>query len=118
MFIARVSRGRTTQEFVIAVLFAPVLATFLWISIFGGTALDIELLGAGGIAAAVEKDAATVLYVALEQVPLAQLTMIVATLVIMTYFVTSSDSGRLVIDTRTAGGNPEPPRVQRVSILR
>ncbi len=114
MFIARVSRGRTIREFILGVLFAPVLATFVWISIFGGTALHIELMGTGGIAAAVDNNVATALYVTLEQLPLAQVTTIVATLVIMTYFVTSSDSGSLVIDMLTAGGDPNPPRIQRV----
>ena len=114
MFIARVSRGRTIREFIIGVLFAPTLATFVWLSIFGGTALNLELFHGGGIAAAVDADVATALYVTLEGIPLSQLTAAVATLVVATYFVTSSDSGSLVIDMLTAGGDPDPPKIQRL----
>ncbi len=114
MFIARISRGRTIREFIIGVLFAPVLATFFWVSIMGGTALHLEMFGDGGIVSAVEQNVATALYATLEQIPLASLTTTVATLVIITYFVTSSDSGSLVIDMLTAGGDPDPPRIQRV----
>lgn len=114
MFIARISRGRTIREFVVGVLFAPTVATFLWLSIFGGTALHLELFQGGGIAAAVDQNVATALYAALDKIPLAPLTSGVATLVVITYFVTSSDSGSLVIDMLTAGGDPDPPKIQRL----
>lgn len=114
MFIARISRGRTIREFTLGVLFVPTLVTFLWLSVMGGTAMYHELLGAGGIAAAVQNDLTTALYVTLDRLPLSTLTASVATLVIVTFFVTSSDSGSLVIDMLTAGGDIDPPRVQRV----
>ncbi|ULQ47049.1 BCCT family transporter [Flagellatimonas centrodinii] len=114
MFIARVSRGRTIREFTLGVLFVPTLVTFLWLSVFGGTALNLELLHDGGIAAAVQADLTTALYVTLDQLPLAGLTAAVATVVVVTFFVTSSDSGSLVIDMLTSGGELDPPRVQRV----
>ena len=114
MFIARISRGRTIREFTLGVLFVPTLVTFFWLSVFGGTAMHLELFGNGGIAAAVQEDLTTALYVTLDQLPLAALTAGVATLVVVTFFVTSSDSGSLVIDMLTAGGDIDPPRVQRV----
>ena len=113
MFIARVSRGRTIREFVLGVLFAPTLAGFFWIAIFGGTALNLELQGSG-IAAAVAEGVETALYVTLDELPWGMLTSALSTIVIITFFVTSSDSGSLVIDMLTAGGDPNPPKVQRI----
>jgi len=114
MFIARISRGRTVREFTLGVLFVPTLVTFLWLSVMGGTAMFHELVGSGGIAAAVESDLTTALYVMLDRLPLSGLTATLATLVVITFFVTSSDSGSLVIDMLTSGGELDPPRVQRV----
>lgn len=114
MFIARVSYGRTIREFIKGVLFVPTLVTFLWMTAFGNSALNIELFGAGGIAAAVEDNLPVSLFVLLENFPLDIVTASLAVLVVITFFVTSSDSGSLVIDIITAGGNPEPPKAQRV----
>lgn len=114
MFIARVSYGRTVREFIMGVLFIPSLITFAWITIFGNTALNIELLGEGGIAQAVEDNLPVSLFVLLEKFPWASATSILAVVVIITFFVTSSDSGSMVIDIITAGGNPDPPLLQRL----
>ncbi len=114
MFIARVSYGRTVREFIKGVLFIPTLVTFGWMTVFGNTALNIELFGAGGIVEAVQENIPVSLFVLLEQLPLDMLTASLAVAVVVTFFVTSSDSGSLVIDIITAGGNPEPPVVQRV----
>jgi len=114
MFIARVSKGRTIREFVVGVLFVPTLVTFLWLTIFGDGALQVELFGTGGMAQAVQDDLAQSLYHFLENFPLAALTGALATLVVITFFVTSSDSGSLVIDIITAGGKTEPPVGQRI----
>jgi len=113
MFIARVSRGRSIREFILGVLFAPTLATFVWIAIFGGTAIHLEL-NAGGIADAVSQSVEQALYVTLDKLPFAVITSMISTVVIITYFVTSSDSGGLVIDMLCAGGDPNPPKIQRV----
>lgn len=113
MFIARVSRGRTIREFIMGVLFAPTLVIFIWIAIIGGTAIDIEL-NIGGLTSAVSKGPEWVLYMTLDKLPMATLLAAVATLIIITFFVTSSDSGSLVIDMLTAGGEPNPPKSQRV----
>ena len=115
MFIARISRGRTIREFILGVLFIPAGFTFLWLSIFGNSALFIELDELGGeITSAVLSDMPTALYVFLERLPFAPVICLLATLLIVTFFVTSSDSGSLVIDIITSGGNNNPPVWQRI----
>ncbi|WP_435101968.1 BCCT family transporter [Arhodomonas sp. AD133] len=114
MFIARVSRGRTIRQFIIAVLLVPTVVTFLWLSVFGDGALQIEVFGAGGIGKAVQENLPQSLYFFLEQFPFSTITSLLATLVVITFFVTSSDSGSLVIDIITAGGVEDPPVVQRI----
>ena len=125
MFIARVSRGRTIRQFVAGVLLVPTLLTFVWLSIFGGAAMFFELYEDGGIAAAAQDNLTSSLFVFLDMLPgasftggivtvLATISGLLATLIIITFFVTSSDSGSLVIDMITAGGKTEPPVAQRV----
>lgn len=115
MFIARISRGRTIREFILGVLLIPAGFTFLWLSVFGNSALFIELGNQGGqIAAAVTQDMPTALYVFLERLPWTTLVSLLATLLVVTFFVTSSDSGSLVIDIITSGGDEDPPTWQRV----
>ena len=114
MFIARVSYGRRISEFIKGVLFVPTLVTFIWVTVFGNSAIHIEMFGAGGIAKAVQENIPVSLFVLLENYPLGVLTSIVAVVVIITFFVTSSDSGSLVIDIITSGGNPDPPVMQRL----
>ncbi|MGD8310628.1 MAG: BCCT family transporter, partial [Chromatiales bacterium] len=114
MFIARVSYGRTIREFIKGVLFVPTVVTFLWVTTFGNSALQIEMFGGGGIAAAVQDNIPISLFVLLENFPLNLLSSTLAIMVVITFFVTSSDSGSLVIDIITAGGNTEPPKVQRI----
>ena len=114
VFVARISRGRTVGEFILAVLFVPVLITFLWLSVFGGTALHAELFGAGGITSVVSEDASAGLYAMLDQLPFASITSVLALLMVVVFFVTSSDSGSLVADMVTSGGHPHPPKAQRV----
>ena len=114
MFIARVSYGRKVREFIKGVLFVPTLVTFLWVTTFGNSALQIEMFGTGGIAKAVQENIPVSLFVLLENFPLDMVTSLLAVIVVITFFVTSSDSGSLVIDIITAGGNTEPPKIQRV----
>ncbi|MGP0630125.1 BCCT family transporter [Nitrospina sp. 32_T5] len=114
MFIARVSRGRTIREFILGCLLAPCLATFAWLSVFGGTAIHLDLVEGGAIAEAVDKNVSTALFFMLESLPLDAITATIATVVIITFFVTSSDSGSFVIDMITAGGDPDPPKLQRL----
>lgn len=114
MFIARVSKGRTVREFVAGVLLVPTLLTTLWLTVFGGSALFEELHGGGGIMNAVNANVATALYELLARFPLAEITSLLAVFVVVTFFVTSSDSGSLVIDTITSGGHPNPPVQQKI----
>jgi len=116
MFIARVSRGRTIREFVSGVLFVPVGFTFVWLSVFGNAAIALDLgPAAGAIAAAVEENVPLALFTFLEQFPFAAVSSLVATVLVVTFFVTSSDSGSLVIDIITSGGTGTSPVWQRAS---
>jgi choline/glycine/proline betaine transport protein len=114
MFIARISKGRTVKEFVLGVLIAPSIVTFLWLAAFGGTAIDLEMQAVGNIGAAVQENVATALFVLLEQLPISLITSIVAIVLVMSFFVTSSDSGSLVIDSLTSGGKLNAPVGQRI----
>ena len=114
IFIARVSRGRTVREFVSALLIVPTLATFVWLTVFGNAALHVELFGPGGITAAVKADVAVALFKLLEHYPLTSITVALAVCIVITFFVTSSDSASLVVDIITAGGHLNPPKIQRV----
>lgn len=115
MFIARISRGRTIREFIFGVLLVPAGFTFLWLSFFGNTALIMELADNGiSLVDTALEDSPTALFMMLDQMPWSTLMSLVATLLIMTFFVTSSDSGSLVIDIITSGGNEDPPVWQRI----
>ena len=111
MFIARVSRGRTVREFLIAVLLVPMLVSVLWMTAFGGTA--IEQLNSGFEGA---KNAANELqlFEMLGQLPLSSITSFVGIVLVMVFFITSSDSGSLVIDSITSGGKVDAPKPQRI----
>ncbi|MFV1600256.1 MULTISPECIES: BCCT family transporter [unclassified Phaeobacter] len=112
MFIARVSRGRTVREFIICVLLIPSLVCVLWMSVFGGTA--IHQVVADGYTGAQDAALELKLFKMLDQLPLASITSFVGILLVIVFFVTSSDSGSLVIDTITAGGKVDAPLPQRV----
>jgi len=114
MFIARISKGRTIKQFVLGVLIVPTLVTFLWMSGFGGSALFLETGGIAEIASAVEADQTTSLFVLLDQFPLSSITSFLAIILVLSFFVTSSDSGSLVIDGLTSGGKIEAPVGQRI----
>jgi choline/glycine/proline betaine transport protein len=115
MFIARISRGRTVREFIVGVLFVPAAFTFLWMTVFGNTAIALDLGGAaGGIADAVQANLSTALFKFLEYLPAAGFTSTLAILLVGVFFITSADSGALVIDTLASGGADETPRWQRV----
>lgn len=114
MFIARISRGRTLKEFVLGVLIVPSLLTFLWLSAFGGSAMFLEINALADITTAVTENVATSLFVLLEQFPIASVTSIVGVVLVINFFVTSSDSGSLVVDSLTAGGKLDAPVPQRI----
>jgi len=114
MFIARISRGRTIREFLLAVLLIPCLLTFIWLTIFGNTAIYQDMILKYGIADAVNKNIAVALFVMLNNLPLSIITSIFGVFLIVTFFVTSSDSASLVIDIITSGGHTNPPTIQRI----
>ncbi|MFO7798352.1 BCCT family transporter [Rhodohalobacter sp.] len=114
MFIARISRGRTVKQFVLGVLIVPTLITFLWMSGFGGSAIFLETNGIAEIASAVEADQTTSLFILLDQFPWATITSFLAIILVLSFFVTSSDSGSLVIDGLTSGGKLDAPVGQRI----
>ena len=112
MFIARVSRGRTVREFLIAVLLIPSTVSILWMTTFGGTALDQYLNK--GFEAAMNADLELQLFRVLGELPLADITSFIAICLVIVFFITSSDSGSLVLDTITAGGKVDAPKPQRI----
>lgn len=111
MFIARISRGRTIREFIAGVLLVPTALTTFWLTVFGNSALHREVLGDGGIAGVATE---SMLFALLQDLPLPALTSVLGMAVIVLFFVTSSDSGSLVIDMLASGGNPRPPVGQRL----
>ncbi|WP_333669826.1 BCCT family transporter [Elioraea tepidiphila] len=112
MFIARVSRGRSVREFIIAVLLIPSLVSVFWMTAFGGTA--ISQIVDQGITAAADAPLELKLFAMLQHLPLTAITSLVGIVLVVVFFITSSDSGSLVIDTITAGGKVDAPKSQRV----
>ena len=112
MFIARVSRGRTVREFIFCVMVIPTIVCIFWMGAFGGTAIAQVIADA----AAPVKSAALELklFQMLAPLPLAGVTSFLGIILVLVFFVTSSDSGSLVIDTITAGGKTDAPVSQRV----
>jgi BCCT family betaine/carnitine transporter len=111
MFIARVSRGRTVREFLISVLLIPSIACVFWMTVFGTAAIEQFLAGAEEIA---NVELSLQLFVMLEGLPWTGITSFIGIILVMVFFITSSDSGSLVIDTISAGGKVEAPVPQRV----
>jgi len=114
MFIARISRGRTIREFITAVLLVPTAVTVLWMSVFGGVAIDqvannIGTLGSDGLTAV-----PLAMFQMFDSLPMGKVLSILAVVLVLVFFITSSDSGSLVIDSITAGGKVDAPVPQRV----
>ena len=112
MFIARVSRGRTVREFIISVLLIPSFACVFWMTVFGGTA--IKQVVVDGYQQVVEAELPLQLFSMLDALPLSGITSFIAIVLVIVFFVTSSDSGSLVIDVISAGGKVDAPTPQRV----
>ena len=105
------------REYVIGTLMAPTLGGFLWLSVFGATAMDIQLNGPGGLAEAVNQDMTQALFTMFEMLGVDWATWgvsLVATVLIVSWFVTSCDSGTLVISTIVCSGDTHPPRMLRI----
>lgn len=114
IFVARISRGRTIREFIFGVLFIPMLLLFFWFTTFGGSAVHMELMGNYGLIEAVKADYGSAIFKLIEYYPLTKPLTLVIVVMIMLWFVTSSDSASLVIDMLTAGGDTNPPKIQRL----
>ncbi|TLX55920.1 choline transporter [Stutzerimonas nosocomialis] len=115
MFIARISRGRTIREFVSGVLLVPAGFTLLWMTVFGDTALHLILVeGLQSLAETVDQDSSLALFAFLEQFPLSGVISMVAIAMVVVFFVTSADSGALVVDLLASGGQSHTPVWQRI----
>jgi choline/glycine/proline betaine transport protein len=115
MFIARVSRGRTIREFIASVLVLPSGFGFIWFSVFGGSALLMERSGNVNIAATVQSTGVeAALFEFLKGFPLSSVVSVIAVIVIITFFVTSSDSGSFVVDMLASGGAKNPPLLSKI----
>ena len=113
MFIARVSRGRSVREFLTAVLLVPTLVTLIWMSVFGMNAIYQVENEVGGLAQGMSSISLATFQM-LEGLPLSEITTIVGVVLVLVFFITSSDSGSLVIDGITAGGKHDAPVPQRI----
>jgi choline/glycine/proline betaine transport protein len=115
MFIARVSKGRTIREFMIGVLFIPTGFTFLWLTVFGNSAINIAIQGsAAGLLSSAESNVPVALFQFLQHFPFSMVISIISLILIVTFFVTSADSGSLVIDILATGGAKQSIVWQRI----
>lgn len=113
MFIARVSYGRTIREFLSVILLVPVLVTMIWMGTFGGIGIDQAAAGIGELADGIQ-DSSLAMFQMLSHLPMANITSFLAIVLVLVFFITSSDSGSLVIDSITSGGKTNAPKMQRV----
>ncbi|ASI88357.1 BCCT family transporter [Vibrio mediterranei] len=114
MFIARVSKGRTVRQFITAVLIVPTAVTVVWMSVFGGMAIDQVINQVGSLGANGLGDVPLAMFEMFDELPMGTMLSIVAVVLVLVFFITSSDSGSLVIDSITAGGKVDAPVIQRV----
>ena len=112
MFIARVSRGRSVREFIVCVILIPSTVCVLWMTAFGGTA--ISQFVNDGYQAVFDADLPLKLFAMLDVMPFSEITSIIGIILIVVFFITSADSGSLVIDTISAGGKVDAPTPQRI----
>ncbi|MFT5806699.1 MAG: BCCT family betaine/carnitine transporter [Moritella dasanensis] len=114
MFIARISRGRTIREFITAVLLVPTGVTVLWMSVFGGIAIDQVVNNVGTLGTEGLTEVPLAMFQMFDALPMGNVLSMLAVLLVLVFFITSSDSGSLVIDSITAGGKVDAPVPQRV----
>ncbi len=114
MFIARVSKGRSIREFLIAVLLIPTLVTALWMSIYGGIAIDQIVNGVGTLGEKGLTEVPLAMFQMFDALPMTSVLSFIAIVLVLVFFITSSDSGSLVIDSITAGGKVDAPVPQRI----
>ena len=121
VFVARISRGRTIREFILGVLLIPVTILFIWFTAFGGAAVNMELMAAAdpaitspGLVEAVKADSGSAIFALMEFYPMIEAISFLIIVMIVLWFVTSSDSASFVIDMLTSGGDTNPPKIQRL----
>ncbi|MCG3722126.1 BCCT family transporter [Vibrio cincinnatiensis] len=114
MFIARVSKGRTVREFITAVLLVPTAVTVIWMSVFGGLAIEQVIDGVGELGHKGLTDVSLAMFQMFDGLPMGTLLSMIAVVLVLVFFITSSDSGSLVIDSITAGGKMDAPVLQRI----
>jgi len=115
LFIARISRGRTIREFILGVMLIPTLFTLLWLTVFGNSAIDlVNNQGVVALGEMVSKDSSVALFVFLENFPFSALLSCFSVLMIVIFFVTSCDSGAMVVDMLCSNGSNNTPLWQRV----
>ncbi|MBA4692436.1 MAG: BCCT family transporter [SAR86 cluster bacterium] len=118
LFIARISYGRSIQEFLIGAVLVPSSIVFLWMGVMGNAALYQEFIEPNSLSTAINNDITVSLFVFLENFPFSQILMGLAIVIILTFFVTSSDSGALVTSMLTASKKEntkdEPPMILRI----
>lgn len=110
MFIARISKGRTIRQFVVFVIAIPSLVSFVWFSILGGAAFDLQLTKGEDMKALVDSGLETTLFGTLRAYPLATVTVVLAVFLIAIFFVTGADSASIVMGMLSQGGDEEPRR--------
>src|SRR5699024_11066189 len=113
MFIARVSRGRTVREFMTAVLLVPMIVTVSGMTAFGGAGIDRVKNGIGALASG-SGGTSLALFEMLAELPMTMITSVLGIVLVLVFFITSSASGSLVIDSITAGGKLDAPVPQRI----
>lgn len=114
LFIARISRGRTLKEFIAGALFVPSAMTYVWFTVFGGSAVYFAHRGDHELLQSTDQQMAFALFDFLNRLPLSDIASTLAIIVIVSFFITSSDSGSFVIDMIASGGKPNPPVFQRI----
>ncbi len=114
MFIARVSSGRTIREFLIAVLLIPTSVTIIWMSVYGGIAIDQVMNGIGALGTDGLTSVPLAMFQMFDEMAMGNILSVIAIILVLVFFITSSDSGSLVIDSITAGGKIDAPVPQRI----
>jgi BCCT family betaine/carnitine transporter len=114
MFIARVSKGRTVRQFVTSVILIPTAVTVVWMSVYGGIAIDQIQNGVGALGTDGLTSVPLAMFQMFDELALGSILSLIAIVLILVFFITSSDSGSLVIDSITAGGKIDAPVPQRI----
>lgn len=114
LFIARISRGRTIREFVLGAMLGPTLFTLFWMTVFGNSGIDLILnQGVTSFGDAVQANSSVALFMFFENFPFSEVLSFVAVLMVVVFFVTSADSGALVVNMLSAHGRDDTPALQR-----